>query len=151
MARDTKTAPLVTAILAVFGFALWPIAAVNAPVWFRVPFLSIWGLFVLALAAFTLDLWFYQSAIDASPREIVIRGGLLGIGRKRVYPTEEIDEFATATYGASSFSTLINVVAKLNGGKQITVAKRLSNHTTIQAVLDQLNRAIGRTNANPEG
>jgi hypothetical protein len=58
---------------------------------------------------------------------------------------EEIEEFATATYGASSFSMLINIVAKLKTGKPITVAKRLSNHTTVQAVLDQLNTSIGRT------
>ena len=106
-------------------------------------------LFVLALAVITLDLWLWRSTIDASRREIVIQGGLFGIGRKRRFQPEEIAEFSTATYGASSFSTLINIVAKLKAGKQVTAAKRLSNHTTVQAVLGQLNSAIGRTN--PQG
>jgi len=44
---------------------------------------------------------------------------------------------------SSSFSALINIVAKLNTGKQITIAKRLSNYTTIQAVIEQLNSAVG--------
>jgi hypothetical protein len=146
MARDRASALFITAFLAAFGIALWPIAAANAPVWFRVPFLSIWSLFVFALAYGTLDYWFYQSSIDASPREVVIQGGLFGLGRRRTFQPQEIERVESASYGASSFSAQINIVAKLKSGKQITAAKRLSNHTTIQAVLDQLNRAIGRNN-----
>jgi hypothetical protein len=129
--------------LAIFGIALWPISVANAPGWFRVPFLSIWGFFVLALAVITLDLWFWRSTIDASRREIVIQGGLFGLGRRRIFQPQEIEKFETATYGSSSFSALINIVAKLNTGKQITIAKRLSNYTTIQAVIEQLNSAVG--------
>src|SRR5262249_49381773 len=135
---------VVTAFLAVFGIALWPISAANAPVWFRVGFLSIWGFFVVALAVITLDLWFWRSTIDASRREIMIQGGLFGLGRRRTFQPQEIERFKTATYGNSSFSALINIVAKPKTGKQITLAKRLSNYTTIQVVIDQLNTAIGR-------
>src|SRR5262249_27232641 len=54
MARDRAGSLFITGFLVVFGIALWPIAAANAPGWFRVPFLSIWSLVVFALALGTL-------------------------------------------------------------------------------------------------
>jgi hypothetical protein len=146
MARDRASALFITAFFAAFGVALWPIAAANAPVWFRVPFLSIWSLVVFALACGTLDYWFYQSITNVSPREIIIQGGLFGLGRRRTFQPQEIEKFETAAFGSSSFAAQLNIVAKLKSGKQITLAKRVSNHTAIQAVLDELNRAIGPTN-----
>jgi hypothetical protein len=143
MAQDRTSALIVTGALAIFGIALWPIAAANAPPWFRVPFLSIWTLLVLALAFGTLDYWFYRSVIDASPREVAIQGGLFGLGRRRFQP-QEIENFESATFGASSFSAPVNIVAKLKTGKQVTVAKRVSNYTTIQTVLGELNSAVSK-------
>lgn len=109
-------------------------------------------LVVAALAALfgwvALDLWLYRSVIEASPRGLAIRGGLLGIGPLRVVATEDIQRFNVEEAISNSEGGVwksVVVVPRRNRGKKLTLGKAISSKLAQEAVIDELNVALGRS------
>ncbi len=139
-ARQWGVALGLTAFATVWGGAIWVMLAKGAPIFFPI----IFGLFEFLMVGSALDLWLYRSEIEASLSGIQFRGGWFGFGRERMYTPEEIATIQTAEQTSSSNSVSTNIVIVDTKGRRRRIAKGISSKLVERAVLDELNRALGR-------
>ena len=137
MAPHAFTALVLTVFLAIWGAAIWAMHAV-------VPIMAIiFGVFGLLVVCIALDIWFYRSVAEASPSGLVLRGGLLGIGRTRVIPVEDIQKFTLKEGMSSGTVVWNNILVALRNGKKQTVGKRIAGKLAQRAVINELQTALG--------
>jgi hypothetical protein len=136
MARHFASAMLVSVFFAIWCSAIWAMH-IQAPI-----MAVIFGLFGLLIAVIALDLWFYRSVAEASASGLVLRGGLFGIGRTRVIPLEEIQEFTMKEGMSSGASVWNNILVVLRDGKKQTVGRLISSTLAQRAVIDELTTAL---------
>jgi hypothetical protein len=137
MARHAAAALVFTAALAGMLIVIWVMHAV-API-----MAIIFGLFGLLVVYIVLDLWFYRSVAEASPLGLMLQGGLFGIGRTRLIPMEDIQEF-TLNEGMRSGTTVWNnILVALRNGKKQTVGKMITGKLAQRAVINELQTALG--------
>src|SRR5205085_11071823 len=98
----------------------------------------------LLFSCFTLDLWLYRSAIEASPNGLQFHSGWLGIGASGSYTVEEIAGFDTPTYMTSNSKVWQKLDLKLTNGKTRTIAKGMPGVAVARGVVEMLNTALGR-------
>jgi hypothetical protein len=136
MARHMFTAALVTVFLAIWLSATW---AVHFQSSIGAIFLGLFGLIILFIA---VDLWFYRSVVEASPNGLMIRGGLLGIGRTRLIPVEEIQELTIEKGMSSGTNVWNNVCALLRDGKKWTIGRSITGTLAQRTVISELTAAL---------
>ena len=85
---------------------------------------------LIGITVWALDLWLYRSVVEASQRELTVRGGWLGIGRTRSFAEDDIRQFKTQEYMSSSSGSVwksIVVVPKAGKGKKCAVGKGIAS------------------------
>jgi hypothetical protein len=95
----------------------------------------------------SLDLWLYRSVVEASPAGLTVRGGYLGMGRKRFFAPEDIRRFKLEEYMRSSGGGLwksVVLVPRRGRGEKHTIGKGIRSKQAQEAVIDELNEALGR-------
>ena len=143
-ARNLGSAFGLTAFLAIWIGAIWLMIWVRAPFFFPIVF----GLFGLIALWIVLDLWLYRSEIEATNNELRVHAGWLGIGRSWSLAADEIERFATEEYMSSSGKQWKNIVVFPRAEKRRLIAKGISSKLAQDAVIDELNAAMGRGQAN---
>jgi hypothetical protein len=137
MARHAAVALVFTAALAGMLIVTWAMHAA-API-----MAIIFGLFSLLVVYMVLGLWFYRSVAEALSSGLILRGGLMGIGRTRVIPVEDIEKFTLDEGMRSGTTVWNNIVVVLRNGKKHTVGKLISGKLAQRIVIDELQTALG--------
>ena len=136
MARHIFTAMFITVFLAIWLSATWALH-------FQSPIgATIFGLFGLIILFFAVDLWFYRSVVEASPSGLMIRGGLLGIGRTHLIPVKDIQEFIIESGMSSGTNVWNNVRVLLCDGKKRTIGRNITGTLAQRTVINELSTAL---------
>jgi len=110
-----------------------------------------WGVFFFAFVFALLDLvilwgavdlWFYRSVVDISRRGLAVRGGCLGLGRRRWIEASEIAKLQTSENMQSGSKVYFDVVAVRRDGQRIKLGKRLPGARLTAAVIGQMEQAL---------
>ena len=109
-----------------------------------IPFFMVFGLCAVCLWIAAVDLWFYRSVIDASPRGLTVVGGLFGWSRRRWIETADVVQIATVSRVQSDKEMYYNLVIVCRDGKRVTAAKRLPGHRLAVPLVRQIDQAMGR-------
>ncbi len=106
------------------------------------------GIFVLIgvrLSRRRFDLWLYQSTLDVSLSRLAVRGGWLGIGRRREVSIGDVLAIEAVPGRRSNEQIVYDLVLVSRGGEKIRFAKRLHGNWTAQSVIRAIEEAMGRT------
>ena len=126
--------------------AIWTGAIVfmrymEAPILFPILF----GLIDAVIVLFLLDVCFYRSVVDASPRGLAITGGLLGLGSKRWIAADAIQQIDTRQNMSSNQKVWYDLVVVCSDGKRVTAGKRLLGKRLANAIVRQIEDAVVST------
>jgi hypothetical protein len=138
MARNLGAAIALTAFLAAWigGIVfLWSVGS-----YIMMVILALFSPFILAIVA---DLWFHRSTVDATPNGLSIKSGLLGFGREKSLAVEELECISTEDGMSSGAAVWKNIVVVPRTGKKITIAKSIPSKLAADAVINELNLALG--------
>jgi hypothetical protein len=108
---------------------------------------AVYVLITLVMFIASLDLWLYRSVVDASPAGLTFRGGLLGVGRTRFFPADDIKRFKLEDYMRSSGGGIWKSVVLMphrGRGEKVTIAKGIRSKLAQDAVINDLNAALRR-------
>jgi hypothetical protein len=139
-ARNPGSAVFATVVFAVLMAIVWFLRNVGVPIIFPIVF----GLVGLGIVIITLDLWFYRSVVEARSDGITFRGGLFGMGRRRFWPASEIKAFGSDHSMSSGRNVWKNIEIELADKKRKTIAKSIGSKPAQEAVVNELNAALGR-------
>lgn len=102
------------------------------------------GLFGLFFTLIAIESLFYRSVVEASAVGLTVRGGLFGIGRTRTYSPEDVTRFTSAENMSSGKHVWCTISVETRSDKSRTIGKGISSKLAEQAVIDELNAALGR-------
>ncbi len=139
-ARNLGSALFVSAFLVLWSGIIWLMIHVGTPFLFPI----IFGLFEIFFVWIAIDLWFYRSVVEARSEGLTFRGGLLGIGRQKSWAADDVKRFATSQSMSSGTKVWKNFDVVLRSGKRRTIAQSIEGRLAQQAVMDELNAALGR-------
>lgn len=148
------TFPMARHLGAVLGltmfFIIWTGAIalmihLEAPILFPI----IFGLIDLLVGFAVLDLWFYRSVVDVFRHDVTVRGGLLGLGRKRRIDIADVKNVFLQRGMQSGKTVFYTVCFGLGGGKKIVAGKRLKGKPHAQAVVRDLEETLGLPGRQP--
>jgi hypothetical protein len=108
---------------------------------------AIFALVMVAFLLVSLDLWLYRSVVEASPDGLTIHGGWLGFGRTHRVAAEDIRQFKAEEYMHSSGGGVwksVVVVPRRGRGEKLTIGKGIGSKLAQDAVINELNAALGR-------
>jgi hypothetical protein len=129
-----------TAFFVIWSGAIALMIHLEAPILFPIVF----GLIDLLVAFAVLDLWLYRSVVDVFRHEVAVRGGLLGLGRTRRFGIEKVKNVFLKQGMQSGRTVFYNVCFDLGGGRKVVAGKRLKDKPQAQAVVRELETALGR-------
>jgi hypothetical protein len=138
--RNWGAALVVTGFLAFWSAAIWAMLHFSVPIVFPIVF----GLIELVVIWLASDLWFYRSVVEARKDGLTCRGGLLGIGRRRSWTADEVKRFTTRESMSSGHQVWKHIEVVPKKGKKRTLAQTINGKLAQEAVIDELNEALGR-------
>jgi hypothetical protein len=138
--RNWKSAIFVTAFLAFWSAAIWAMIQFRVPIIFPIVF----GLIDLLVLWGALELWLYRSVVEARKDGLCWRGGLLGIGRTHTLAAEDLRRFTTSESMSSGHHVWKHLEVVPRQGKKRKIAKSIGGKLAQQAVIDELDAALGR-------
>ena len=135
-ARHKGPAVMLTLFLAVWlGFnALF--IHLEAPLLFPI----LWGLFSLLIFLGVLDLWLERRTIEAHPDRLVLRGGLLGLGREREIPRAQIREIRPVRGMQSGKRLFYRIQVSTSDNKTHLAASKIDNLSLARYVIELLSQ-----------
>jgi hypothetical protein len=139
-ARNLEVAMPLTVIVALWSGAVWLMLHLGVPIVFPIVF----GLIELPLAWIVIDLWFYRSVVEARSDGLTLQGGLFGIGRKRRFAADEVQQVTPSLSMGVGTKVWKNIVVELRGGRQRTIGQTVEGKLAQQAVVDELHAALRR-------
>jgi hypothetical protein len=104
----------------------------------------VFGFVGVLFAMVAIDSWLYRSVVEASTRGLSIRGGVLGLGRTRTYRPDEIRQFYSKQSMSSGRHVWSTISVETQNGESRTIGKNIYSKLAEQAVIDELNAALGR-------
>jgi hypothetical protein len=104
----------------------------------------VFGLVGALLLWHVVDLWFYRSVVDASPRGLAVAGGWFGLGRPRWIEAAQVEKIEAAGKTRSDPYTWYDLVVVRGDGKRMTAAKRLGGQRLANSIIRQIEQAMGR-------
>jgi len=110
----------------------------DAPRLFPIAF----SLFGLLLVVGLLDVAFYRSVADVLRDGINVRGGLFGVGRLKRIDSADLAELKPVRGMQAGNRLYYGVAAVTNGGKRITLGKRLPSKQAAELVIEQMRRSM---------
>jgi hypothetical protein len=140
-ARNLGSAIGLTLFTAIWTGAIYVMRHAGAPIIFPIVF----GLFGIVMVWIVLDLWLYRSVAEVSRNGLTIRSGLLGIGRRRTFALKEIKNFTTKEYMSSGTNVWKSVIVVPQTGRHRMIGKGIRSKLAVDAVINELNTALGLT------
>jgi hypothetical protein len=138
--RNPGSALVATVAAAAFVGGAWLMLHNGVMILFPIVLGLMGALFTLV----ALDSWFYRSVVEASASGLCVRGGLMGIGRSRTYPPDDIRRFRSAESMSSGKHVWCTISVETRSDKRQTIGKNISSKLTERAVIEELNAALGR-------
>jgi hypothetical protein len=138
MGRNLGSTLGISAFWLIWSGAVVLMIYLDAGIFFPVVF----GLFDALILLFVVDIWFYKSTVDVSPRGLSVTGGLLGLGKTRWVDASDVAKIEPAQGMQSGQTAFYNIVVTCGAGKQITIGKRLASHHLATAVIGQIEQAM---------
>ncbi|MCI0332528.1 MAG: DUF3592 domain-containing protein [Planctomycetes bacterium] len=127
-ARNLETAVPLTVITVLWSGAIWMLLRAG---WIVLPI--VFGLIDLLLIWWAARVWLYRSSVEARPDGLTLQGGLLGIGRQRSIPADEVEKIT---------EEWDNIVVVLSDKKQRMIARSIEGQLTQRAVVTELKAAL---------
>ena len=115
----------------------------GAPLFFPI----IFGLIAAVTLCLLPNMWFYRSVVYISPRELAVSGGLFGPAATRRIAAADVKTMTTRQAFFCGQTTYFSLVVVCNDGKRITLGKRLPGTRLAEAVVRQMEQALGRRKA----
>ena len=106
-------------------------------------FLIVFGLIDALLVLMLVDLWFYRSEVDVSPRGLTITGGLFGLGAPRRIELADVTRIDAVNRMQAGQTVYYHIVVTCRDGKKVTAGKRVAGHRLTDAVIGQIEQAMG--------
>ena len=107
-----------------------------------IPFTAVFGFFGIFFLFVTLDIWFYRSVVDVSPRGLGVKAGLFGGRIRRWIAFSEIKEIKLDCHLKSEKQKYYDIVAVCSDEKKITIAKRLPGQRLANSVQKQIEEVL---------
>jgi len=101
----------------------------------------IWGLFNLLLLFGVLDLWLESRRVECRPEELVLSGGILGLGKTRHIPRSTITGIKPVRGMQSGKKLYYRVMVETTDGKSHLAATKLGNLSVAQRVIEEMSLA----------
>ncbi len=139
MARYPGQAAGLTLFLALWGGAIALMLHLDAPFLFPLAF----GLFGMLILFGVLDLWLGIQQIDASPRDLVLRSGLVAPLFVRTLGAEDIAEIRAAEGMRSGKHLFYDVKVRSRGGKERVAGKRLAEKDQAELIVRMIQQSLG--------
>jgi hypothetical protein len=130
MARHKGAALGLTAFGAIWSGAIALMLAKEVPL----PFVAIFALGDLLIAYGILSLWFYAVRIVVRPGELIRRGGLFGLGRRRSWLAPEIAALQPKTGMQSGRKLFYDLQLVPQGGRAKVIAHNLDSRAQAEAI-----------------
>ena len=140
MARNLGGGLFFTVFWLIWTGAIVFMLHVGAPLLFPIVF----GLFDAIIFLILIDLWFYRSLVDVSPRGLSISGGLFGLGPTRRIEAADVQKFETKRSVSSGQNVYYNLVVVPGSGKPITIGKGMPGRRLATVVIRQIEQAMNR-------
>ena len=144
MARQWKGAILVTLFAVLFlglPVGLWWWSDLGGGIWI---FSAVSGLVGFVTALIAVNLWFYKSKIEVSPRGLAVTGGLFGIGRRRWVDEEELVEIKKSNNFDSNGQKYYDLIVVCLDDQKITAGKYIPGDRLATSIIRQIEQAMGR-------
>jgi hypothetical protein len=138
MGRNLGTSLGFLAFLLVWSGVIGLMIHLGAPMFLPIVF----GLFDVLILFLAVDMWFYKSAVDVSPRGLTVTGGLFGWGTPQWVDASDVAKIEPVKGMQSGQSLYYDIVVTRHSGKKITAAKRLAPHHLAKAIADQITQAM---------
>jgi hypothetical protein len=103
----------------------------------------VFGLMAFLFTLIAIDAMFYKSVVEASPAGLSVRGGLLGLGRTRLFQPEEVFRFNSKQDMSSGKQVWRTITVETPSGKR-TIGKSIPSKLAERAVIEELTAALGR-------
>jgi hypothetical protein len=144
MARAPAAATMLTLIGAAFSGVPFLLFYWDAELIVALFFGAIFGLIGLLCLTAAIQLWFYRSVVDVSPRGLTVTGGLFGRGLPRWIETADVAKIETVSRMQSDTGMYYDLIIVCGDGKRVTAGKRLPGHRLAIAVIRQIQQAMGK-------
>jgi hypothetical protein len=115
------------------GFT-WLLFELDAPILFPIVF----GLFELLIILGVLTLWFEKRSIEVRAEELVLRGGMLGVGRTRTVPRTLITEIRPVRGMQSGNKLFYQIKVETQDGKSHLAANRIGNLSLARQIIESM-------------
>lgn len=102
----------------------------------------VFSLFGLLLILGFLDVAFYRSVVDVFRDGINVRSGLFGLGRLKRIDAADLADLKPVRGMQAGSRLYYGVAAVTNGGKKITLGKRLPTKQAAELVIEQMRRSM---------
>ncbi len=98
----------------------------------------IFGFFNLLLLLGVLDLWLEKRRVECRPEELVLSGGILGLGKTRRIPRSAITSIRPVRGMQSGKKLFYRVVVETSDGKSHLAATKLENLSVARKVIEEM-------------
>ena len=98
----------------------------------------LFGLFNLLLLFAVLDLWLESRRVECRPEELVLSGGILGLGKTRRIPRSTISNIKAVRGMQSGKKLFYRVVVETADGKSHLAATKLDNLSVARRVIEEM-------------
>lgn len=134
-ARHKGPALGLTAFLILWLGFNYLLVRLDAPIFFPI----LWGVFSVLIFLGVLDLWFERRTLEVHSDRLVLAGGIFGIGRSRVIPTDQIQEAIPIRGMQSGNKLFYRIQIRTHEDKTYIAATKLDNLSLAHAILEKLN------------
>jgi len=104
-------------------------------------FSIIFGFFNLLLFLGMLDLWLERRRVECRPEELVLSGGILGLGKTRHIPRSRITGIKPVRGMQSGKKLYYRIVVETEDGKSHVAATKLGNLSLARRVIEEMSLA----------
>lgn len=104
----------------------------------------LFGLIDLILLWIVAHLWFYRSVVEARPSGLMLQRGWFGLGRTRTIAADRIKQITTCRSVSAGTKVWKSIAVVKCDNKATTIAQAIEGTLEQQAVVDVLNKALGR-------
>jgi uncharacterized protein DUF3592 len=140
MARNISSGIFMTIFACIWTVIALALFSFKAPLAISI----IWSIIDVFIVIGWLYTWFDYRVIDVDKYSIKMSGGLFGIGRTKTIDVKEFDKFEAKMSSKSNNVTYFRINAMTKAGKKITAAGGIRDKKLADALIEELNKSMGR-------
>jgi hypothetical protein len=140
--RNPGMAASLTIFLAIWTGVVWLLVHLGTPLIFPILF----GLFGLLIFYWALDLWLGSSRAVIEGGEVRVKGGILGLGRARIIPIEDIKGIETKIgmqHGGQSGTPYYDIQLIATSGRRVILGRYIKDKREAEWLVREVKRSLG--------